>query len=86
MAMTGEITLRGAVLPVGGIQQKVHAAARAGIHRVLLPQANQKDGELVKAALPNLEIVCVESLYDVIQVVFGIMRPSPLADIMTSRL
>ncbi len=44
-AMTGEISLRGLVLPVGGIKEKVVAAARAGIRRVMLPARNRKDYE-----------------------------------------
>ena len=43
--MTGEISLRGLVLPVGGIKEKVIAAARAGIERVMLPARNRKDYE-----------------------------------------
>ncbi len=51
VAMTGEISLRGRVLPVGGIKEKVLAAKRAGIGRVVLPARNRKDVEEVEAGL-----------------------------------
>jgi len=51
IAMTGEITLRGDVLPVGGIKEKVLAARSAGIHKVILPQLNQKDLEEIPESL-----------------------------------
>ena len=49
VAMTGEITLRGAVLPVGGIKEKVLAAKRAGLNKVILPDRNRKDLDDVPA-------------------------------------
>ncbi|HKX46301.1 MAG TPA: endopeptidase La, partial [Planctomycetota bacterium] len=61
VAMTGEISLRGLVLPVGGIKEKVLAAYRAGIAKVLLPERNRKDHEEVpEAARKALRIVYVE--------------------------
>jgi ATP-dependent Lon protease len=63
VAMTGEITLRGKVLPVGGIKEKVLAAKRAGIRRVVLPERNRRDvEEIAKHLLEGLELVYVGTI------------------------
>ena len=70
VAMTGEITLRGAVLPVGGIKEKVLAARRAGIRRVILPKHNAKDLEEVPAHLrEGMEFIFVERADEVLPLV-----------------
>jgi ATP-dependent Lon protease len=62
-AMTGEISLRGLVLPVGGIKEKVLAALRAGIKRILLPARNRKEFEEIPAeAREKLEFVWLEEV------------------------
>jgi ATP-dependent Lon protease len=67
VAMTGEISLRGRVLPVGGIKDKVLAASRAGIHTVLLPRRNQKDlVDVPEDVRQELEIKLVETTRDVL--------------------
>jgi ATP-dependent Lon protease len=67
-AMTGEISLRGLVLPVGGIKDKVLAAMRAGIQRVLLPARNRRDLEEVPAeAKDRLEFVFLENVDDAVR-------------------
>lgn len=68
VAMTGEITLRGLVLPVGGIKEKVLAAHRAGIKKVLLPEKNKKDFEDIPATIrEQLEFCYVKDVDDVMQ-------------------
>ncbi|MCB9867566.1 MAG: hypothetical protein H6816_13155 [Phycisphaerales bacterium] len=70
-AMTGEITLRGAVLPVGGIKEKVLAAHRAGIRRVYLPAPNIKDLEEVPAEVRDeINFIPVKTIDDVVPGVF----------------
>jgi ATP-dependent Lon protease len=67
-AMTGEITLRGRVMPVGGIKEKVLAAKRAGIETIILPRRNEKDLEEVPEAVRHaLRFVFVDSMDDVIE-------------------
>ncbi|MBW8362362.1 MAG: endopeptidase La [Kaistella sp.] len=68
LAMTGEITLRGKVLPVGGIKEKLLAAARAGITHIILCEANRKDvDEIKKDYLKNLKISYVERMEEVVE-------------------
>ncbi|KAI8810281.1 Lon protease C-terminal proteolytic domain-containing protein, partial [Cladochytrium replicatum] len=70
-AMTGELTLRGQVLPVGGIKEKVLAAHRGGITRVILPQRNQKDlAEVPKRVIDDIEFVFVRNVWDVLDAAF----------------
>ncbi len=68
VAMTGEISLRGLVLPVGGIKEKVIAAARAGITTVMLPARNQRDFEEIPEAVRNqLQFVWLEKVDDALK-------------------
>ena len=65
--MTGEITLTGLVLPVGGIKEKVLAAHRAGIRRVILPKANEKDlRELPESVHQAMEFTLAERIENVL--------------------
>jgi ATP-dependent Lon protease len=73
LAMTGEISLRGLVLPVGGIKEKTVAAHRAGIRKVLLPARNRKDLEDVpKSVRDDVEFVFCERVDDVIREALGV--------------
>ena len=67
LAMTGELTLTGVVLPVGGIKEKLLAAHRAGMRRVLMPQENEADLEKLPAnVLGDLQITLVSHLHEVL--------------------
>jgi ATP-dependent Lon protease len=67
--MTGEVTLRGRVLPVGGVREKVLAAHRAGLKTVILPKRNAKDlVEIPKRARAELNLVMVEHMDEVLGV------------------
>jgi ATP-dependent Lon protease len=71
LAMTGEISLRGLVLPVGGIKEKVVAAHRAGIKTVLLPARNRKDLEdIPESARSALKLVWLDTVDDAMAAAF----------------
>jgi ATP-dependent Lon protease len=77
VAMTGEISLRGLVLPIGGVKEKTLAALRAGIRTVMLPKRNEKDLEDVPAeARQKLEFVFLEKVEDAIRTAIGEL-PAP---------
>jgi ATP-dependent Lon protease len=72
VAMTGEITLTGQVLPIGGVREKVLAAQRAGLDRVILPRENEHDlDELPPEAREVLDFVLVDSIGEVFAAAFG---------------
>jgi ATP-dependent Lon protease len=82
IAMTGEITLRGNVLPIGGVKQKVLAASRANINRVILPKLNEKDLRDIPAKLKRkMEFILVE---DVSQVIDACLRKEPISSRKTA--
>jgi ATP-dependent Lon protease len=76
VAMTGEITLRGRVLPIGGLKEKLLAAHRAGIKTVLIPKENVRDLELVPEHVrTEMQIVPVERMGEVLSHAFVAVRP-----------
>jgi ATP-dependent Lon protease len=80
VAMTGEITLRGEVLPIGGLKEKLLAAARGGIQRVIIPQENEKDlVEMPKNVKQNLEIIPVRWIDEVLAQALE-HAPEPLSE------
>ena len=75
MAMTGEISLRGQVLPVGGIKEKATAAARAGIKTVLMPARNRRDHDDIPAsAREQLDFVWLQHVDDALEAAFGYQK------------
>lgn len=80
VAMTGEITLRGKVLPIGGLKEKILAAIRAGITCIIIPKQNEKDLEEVpKHILKKVTIVTAEVIDDVLKVALEKFPPTPPA-------
>ncbi len=72
IAMTGEMTLRGRVLPVGGIKEKILAAKRAGIHTIVISEENRKDvGDIKEIYIKGLTFVYVKDIQDVIGFIFS---------------
>ena len=69
VAMTGEVTLRGLVLPIGGLKEKLLAAHRAGIKKVLIPIENKKDlAEVPNSIQKNMEIITVKNVDEVLKI------------------
>jgi ATP-dependent Lon protease len=76
LAMTGEITLRGNVLPIGGLKEKLLGALRAGISRILVPKDNLADlKDLPEEVRKELTIIPVETVEDVLRETLGISLP-----------
>ena len=77
--MTGEITLRGNVLPIGGLNEKLVAAQRAGFRTVIIPKENEKDlAEIPEAVLDVLEIHMVETMDEVLKIALAEPLPPPI--------
>jgi ATP-dependent Lon protease len=79
LAMTGEITLRGSVLPIGGLKEKILAAHRAGIKKVLIPAENEKDIEEIPATvLKTVELELVSHMDQVLKKALILDHPDDL--------
>ncbi len=79
VAMTGEITLRGRILPIGGLKEKLLAAVRGGIETVIIPKENEKDlKEINPKILKNLKIILVEHMDEVLKIALDLENPETL--------
>ena len=77
-AMTGEITLTGLVLPIGGLKEKVLAARRAGLKRVIVPRSNQKDlRDLPEEVRNEMEFIFADRVEDVLRVMLPSLAYKP---------
>lgn len=82
VAMTGEITLRGQVLPIGGLKEKLLAAHRGGVKQVIIPFENEKDlAEIPENVMQDLQIHCVKWMDEVLQVALDRMPVPRIADV-----
>jgi ATP-dependent Lon protease len=83
VAMTGEITLRGKVLPIGGLKEKILAAHRSGLKTIIVPRENEKDlADIPKNVLDSLNVYMVESMDEVLKIALveplaSITAPAP---------
>ena len=78
VAMTGEITLRGKVLPIGGVKEKLLAAHRAGLMNIILPKDNEKDlADIPKAVLDSMNVNLVENMDEVLKTALAGPLPVP---------
>jgi ATP-dependent Lon protease len=81
VAMTGEITLRGKVLPIGGMKEKVLAAHRAGLRTIILPRDNEKDlADIPKTVLDSLNLFMVDTMDEVLKIALA----EPMRPLLTS--
>lgn len=84
VAMTGEITLRGEILPIGGLKEKLLAAHRGGITTVLIPEENEKDlAEIPKNIIANIKIIPVRWIDEVLEVALE-HQPTPIEESLVS--
>ena len=91
VAMTGEITLRGKVLPIGGLKEKLLAAHRAGVTTILVPKDNEKDlADIPKNVLDAMEVHLVETMDEVLRTALEgplpVLPPNPDSDIQGPEL
>jgi ATP-dependent Lon protease len=78
VAMTGEITLRGKVLPIGGVKEKLLAAHRAGLMNIIMPKDNEKDlADIPKTVLDAMSVNLVESMDEVLKIALAGPLPAP---------
>ena len=78
--MTGEITLRGKVLPIGGVKEKLLAAHRAGVKNIVLPKDNEKDlADIPKNVLDSLNVYMVQTMDEVLKIALAEPLPARIS-------